>query len=105
MFSQRGQGNRHDIETVIEIVPESPGLDLFFERLIGGRNDSDVHANGFAFADPFKLPLLQDCAEASLAVWESCWRFHRGKCCRHVRPQIVRVVLDGPRKRTFDVTE
>ena len=58
-LAQRWQGERHDVQAVVEILAEAPGGDLGREVAVGRRDDAHVDRNLGGRADAGDLALLQ----------------------------------------------
>jgi hypothetical protein len=58
--------DRKDIQSVIEIFPEAPGLDFTCQIHIGRANDSNVHCACPVFTDALELTFLEDTQEFAL---------------------------------------
>ena len=58
-LTQRGKGDRHDVEAIIQIGAEPPLLDLVLEIAIRGGNDADIHMDVRGAADPLECLLFQ----------------------------------------------
>ena len=67
-FAKRRQRDRHHVEPVVKVLAEIPGLDLILERLVRGRDDTDVDADGFGITDAFEFALLQDPKQLDLEL-------------------------------------
>ena len=51
---------RHDIQSVVEILAEIVVLNLVLQVLVRGRDDTDINMNSLPAADPFKFLFLKD---------------------------------------------
>ena len=67
-FAQRGNVKGNHIQAVEQIFAEIAALDFFFEILVGGGDNADVHFNGFGGADGFKALLIQRAQQFGLGL-------------------------------------
>ena len=65
---QRQNGQGKDVEAIEEILAEPPGQYLLPQVLVGGRDNSYVHMNGFGSAHPLEALLLQDTQNLCLGL-------------------------------------
>ena len=57
-LAQRRELDRHDVETVVQIVAQAAGLDFFQEIAIRGGDHAGVDANRRRITNPFELAFL-----------------------------------------------
>jgi hypothetical protein len=67
-FAERGHGNAHDVEAVIEIFAKDFFTDAGFEVAVGGGNGTEITVNGFGAADALEGTFLKDAQELGLKV-------------------------------------
>ena len=65
-LAQRGQGDGHHVQTIVEILAEMAQPDLLLQVTVGGGDDADIHPQGLIAADPLHLPLLEDTQQLGL---------------------------------------
>src|SRR5437763_673406 len=56
----------NNIEPIVEVFPESAFLDPFFERFVGGGNDTHIDVNRDVITHPTHLAFLEDAQESAL---------------------------------------
>ena len=104
-FPQRGQGNRHDVEPVVQVLAEAARLDFVLERFIGGGDHAHIHADRLGVAESFELPFLQHPQQFDLQFGG-----HAGNFIKEDRPAVgglepAGLVFDRPGEGAFDVPE
>ncbi len=57
-LAQCGESDGENIDAVVQIVPELPVAQCFFQIAIGGTNDSDIRMDRRVATDAFELALL-----------------------------------------------
>src|SRR5688572_28577038 len=65
-LAQRRQLDSDDVEPVVEVLPEVPGVDLTRKVLIGRGDDSGIDFDAARPADALELPLLEHAQELFL---------------------------------------
>jgi hypothetical protein len=65
-LAERRQRDRHHVETVEEILAESPSLDLGLEIAIGRGDQAEVHAAGHGVPDAADLRVLKHAEQLHL---------------------------------------
>src|SRR5690606_38693203 len=69
-LAQRGKVDSHDVDAVVEVLPELAAGDELFEGLVAREDDADVDLDGVVAADGLEPALLEDAKEFEL---------HRGR--------------------------
>src|SRR4029453_9264447 len=64
--AQRGQGEREDVEPVVQILAKAAVLEAARGLLVGGGEHAHVHLDLRAAADPLERPVLEDPEELGL---------------------------------------
>ena len=59
-MTERRHVDGKDIEAIVEVLAETPTLDLFFGISIGGRDDPDIGPACLGLADPLELTFLEN---------------------------------------------
>ena len=67
-FPERGKLDRHHVQPVKEVFPKFLLAHLFFQVLVGGRHDPDIHGDVLIAAGPGYLLFLQDPQDLGLQV-------------------------------------
>src|SRR5690606_32472687 len=83
--------DRHHVEAEEEVVTEPPGLDLPFELLVGGGDDTDIDLDRALAADGGDEPLLQDAEDLRLRG-----RTHIADLVEEEGPAVGELELPGP---------
>ena len=65
-LAQRRHADGKHVEPVVEIFPEAPVAQILGQVTVGGRDDSDVHVDGFGAAQSLELAFLQDAQQLGL---------------------------------------
>ena len=65
-LTQRGHGQPHDRQPVIQILAELPGANGFVQVAIRGRDQPDVDLDSMRPTHPFKFALLQHAQQLHL---------------------------------------
>src|SRR5580704_16709949 len=67
-LAQRGNGNRKDVQPVVEVAPKFFRHHHLFQVAMSRGYDSSIHVLGPSTAQPLELPLLQDAQELRLQL-------------------------------------
>ena len=102
---ERGYVDGKDVQSIVEILAETPSLDFFFESAIGGGDDANVGSACLGLADPLELTLLQNAEKLALHL-----EWNLGDLVEEQRALIGELepadtVLDRPGERTLHMTE
>src|ERR1700687_3301224 len=65
-LSQRRNINRENVQPVVEVAAKLLLLDHFFQAVVSGGDNSDVHSSGHSATQSFEFALLQDPQEPRL---------------------------------------
>ena len=104
-FAQGRHENRHHVESVVQILAKCPSIHRRFQIAVGGSDDSHVHPQGLAAADPLQFAFLQHPQQLGLK--------RRGNVADFVQEQSTAVrlleaaltLVNRPRERAFLVSE
>src|SRR5687768_139524 len=67
-FPQRGEGDRNDIQPMIQIFTKRPIANRLVDVAVGCRNDSHIHADLAGSTDTLKLAFLQKSKKLGLKL-------------------------------------
>jgi hypothetical protein len=65
-LSQGGQEDRHDVQTIVEILAEGSFLESRLQVPVGGGDDPDIHGQGPGAPHALEAALLQDAEQLDL---------------------------------------
>jgi hypothetical protein len=65
-LTQRGHFKREDVQSIVEIGPETPGTNRLLKISVCGGDDPDVNAHRTVAADWLKLALLETAQQLNL---------------------------------------
>ena len=59
-FPQRREGDRHNVQAIVQIFAKPAGADQLGQIFVGGSNQPDIHFLNLATADSEKFFVLDD---------------------------------------------
>ena len=66
--AQGGQGHRHHVEPVVQILPKTAGLHGLLKVAVGGGQNPDIDPNLTRSSQPLKLALLENAQQFDLEI-------------------------------------
>src|SRR6266851_408126 len=97
--------DRDHVETIVEIVAKSAGVNLIFQKLIGGGDNARVHANRPALADALEFTLLQYAQQLDLELGTHAADLVEEDGAAMSRLETAGLVVDRSSKGAFDVAK
>src|SRR2546423_7966736 len=104
-LAERGQMQRDDVETVVQIGAEAARLDLLLEVAIRGGDEARIDRQCFGGADGNYLAVLEDAQQLDLRRRRRLTDFVEEEGARRGGREEAFLVLHGAGKRSLHVTE
>src|ERR1700685_14543 len=105
MLAQRGNVDRHNIKTIVEIFSESPVLKRRAQIAIGCREQPNIDLDGTSSSKSFELTLLQDAQKFDLCNHRHVSDFVQKKSALIGEFKFSRLADRSSRERSLFVTK
>src|SRR6266851_3281251 len=97
--------DRDHVETIVEIVAKSAGVNLIFQKLIRGGDDASIDADRPALADALEFALLQYAQQLDLELGAHAADFIEEDGAAMSRFESAGFVVHRSSKGAFDVAK